>query len=264
MEAVMKNFVFFAVLLTAAALMVACSQGGSNSPILPGQSDLSGRQSSQAATSKATWGVWEIAIDTSTWQVTATPLRGAQYTVDVVTFLQKPAGSPANLVIAVTDVTKWLSDGMIGVDVGLKHPFPGLDQYTGFDVLGVFVAPGSNAGNYDPEVTWTNGDTDSKLLNADGYTRWMNPTEFPSNGSILAFVPGKLGTSNIGLFTSTINGYKYFADNLDKDQSISDYFAMSANIDGRGAFKAGSFNHRDYTLKFPRCAENQHLYFRML
>jgi hypothetical protein len=256
----MKRFSFLALLFIAAFSALACSGGSTHSPLLPNLTN--GAQSSLNGSSKAMWGVWEIDIDTTTWEVTAIPLRGTQYTVDVVTFLQKPVGSASNLAITIKDITQWLTDGLIQVDVGLKHPFPGLDEYTGFDVLGVFVTPGSVQGNYDTDVVYTNGVDEPILNNPDGYTRWMNPVEFPANGTILRFVPGKAGTPDIAPFNSTINAYKYFADGLEASQSASDFFAQPDNVANRGFFKPGSFNHRDYQLKFPMVGGSPKLIFQ--
>jgi hypothetical protein len=258
----MTRFAFIALIVTAMILSFGC--GSKENPLSPSPLSPVASTSQTAGNSgeKALWGVWEVTIDTTTWEITAVPLRGTQFTVDVVTFLQKPMGDPANLTLAITDLTNWMTEGLLGVDVGLKHPFPGLDQYTGFDVYGVFVTPGTASGLYDTDVTYTNGADEPKLLNADGYTRWMNPVEFPANGTILRFVPGKLGTPDIGLFTSTINGYKYFADGLGVTQDVADYFADPANVDNRGFFRPGSYNVRDYQLKFPMVGGSPQLVFQ--
>ncbi len=247
-------------LLVAGILAVACS-GSSISPVSPDTNQPASAAHSAALT-KSLWGVWQIDIDTSTWEITATPLRGAQFTVDVVTFLQKPAGNPQNLSIKVTDVSEWLTLGLIDVDVTLRHPFPGLDEYTGFDVYGVFVAPGTSGGEYDGDVIYSNGADEPILTNADGYTRWMNPVEFPSNGTIFRFVPGKLGTPEIGLFTSTINGCKYFADGLAKGEDVADFFHTVGNVQMRGKFSPGSANSRTYSLKFPFVGGVPHIAFQ--
>jgi len=247
-------------LLVAGILAVACS-GSNVPPVLPDTNQPASAAHSEALT-KSLWGVWQIDIDTSTWEITATPLRGAQFTVDVVTFLQKPAGNPQNLSIKVTDVSEWLTLGLIDVDVTLRHPFPGLDEYTGFDVYGVFDAPGTSGGQYDGDVIYSNGVSEPILTNADGYTRWMNPVEFPSNGTIFRFVPGKLGTPEIGLFTSTVNGYKYFADGLEKDEDVADFFHTTGNVQMRGKFSPGSANSRTYSLKFPFVGGVPHIAFQ--
>lgn len=242
---------WFITFLTAA--VISCASG--NDPVAP---DFT-KQAVSLSQSRSLWGLWEVLIEPSTWQVSIIPRRSPQYTVDVVQFLQKPAGNPANLSIKVTDVSKWASEGRLKVDVGLRHPFPGFNMYTGFDVMGVFMAPGTVSGIYDSDVLYTNGDNEPVLENADGYTRWMNPTEFPSNGTILAFVPGKLGTPDIGLFTSTINGYKYFADGLEKNVPVAGFLGSTS---GRGAFKPGSFNEREYLLKFPLVGGAPYLIFQ--
>ncbi|MFH1675375.1 MAG: hypothetical protein ABIC40_00010, partial [bacterium] len=256
---------FLPILLIIGLFFISCS-GQTGSPVMPGQaaSDLTpaSAASSVAGTSKALWGIWNVSIDTENWEASIVPIRGPQYTVDVVKFLQPPAGNPMNLTIAVTDITEWFSLGKIGVDVGLKHPFPGLDQYTGFDVYGVFVAQGSISGEYDTDVAYTNGDDESILLNPDGYTRWMNPVEFVENGKFFNFITGKLGTKDIGLFTSTINAYKYFADGLEKDQPVNEFFAEDSNALNRGTFKPGSYNQREYDLKFPLVGGTPKLIFQ--
>jgi hypothetical protein len=260
----MNRTSFLLALALCALIALACSAGVSSplAPELSGAGLTSSKEAAAAGTSKALWGYWQIIIDTQTWLAEIVPLRSAEYAVNVVTFLQPPAGNPASLSIKVTDATDWFSEGKISVDVGLRHPFPGYDIYTGFDVYGVFVSPGSISGQYDSDVIYTNGDGESILLNADGYTRWMNPSEFGVSNKIFDFTIGRLGTQNISLFTSTINGYKYFADNLDKDEDVGHYLTDAYNVEGRGWFKAGSFNTREYDLKFPIVGDVPQLEFQ--
>ncbi len=256
---------FILVLLVTGMLAVACS-GASTSPILPGIDGpgLTSGHNSQSSeiSNRALWGVWEVGIDTSTWDVNITPLRGVQFTVDVVKFLQPPDGDPLNLSITLTDKTELKTQGLLSLEMGLLHPFPGFDQFTGFDVYGVFIGPGSMYGQYDSDVVYTNGVDDAILLNADGYTRWMNPTEFPDTGKIFDFTPGALGMQNIDLFTSTINAYKYFTDGLDKDEDVGTFLSNPTNTDARGTFKPGSFNEREYDIRFPMIGGNPYLVFQ--
>ncbi len=261
----MSRGYFTAVLLIAGMFAVACSSGTS-SPILPGTGNpelTSGSTGIQRdATSKGTWGIWEVSIDTATWDVTIVPLRGTQFTVDVVTFLQPPDGNPSNLSIDVTDVSGYFDQGLITVLAGLRHPFAGLDMYTGYDVYGALMSPGSLFGSYDADVSYSNGVSDVKLLNPDGYTRWMNPTEFPDTGTILDFTPGNLGIPDISLFTATLNGYKYFADNLDAETDLGTHFEQALNVENRGYFRPGSFNRRIYELQFPMVGGEPALIFQ--
>ncbi len=260
----MKRSSFFVLLFLITTISIACSGSGSN-PISPdsGSPAVTNHETpANSGTTKAVWGIWDVSIDTETWKAEIKPARGAQYTVDVVMFLQPPAGSSANLSIRVEDVSEWLTQGLIDVMVGLRHPFPGLNQYAGFDVYGVFVTPGSIGGRYDGDVLYTGGDAEAILLNPDGYTRWMNPTEFPDMGTVLDFTPGRAGYPDIRLFTATINAYKYFADGLDPEADVGVFFANQANVDARGTFKPGSYNERYYELKFPLAGGNPTLIFQ--
>ncbi len=264
----MERAVNLAVLLFTAVILVSCS-GSSGSPVMPDPTGLdgtpgltSGNFPDRQSASKATWGVWEVVIDKTTWDVSIVPLRGSQYTVDVVMFLQPPAGNPANLALVVTDVEHWFDLGLLSCEVGLRHPFPGLNEYTGFDIYGVFITPGTIGGQYGSDVMYTNGVDEPILLNPDGYTRWMNPTEFPDMGTILDFTPGSLGTQNIGLFTSTINAYKYFTDGLASDEDLAGFYYEQTNVEARGAFRPGSFNSRMYDLKFPMVGGDPSLVFQ--
>ncbi|HDS30478.1 MAG TPA: hypothetical protein ENN67_05475, partial [Firmicutes bacterium] len=190
------------------------------------------------------------------------PIRGADYTVDVVNFLQYPAGNPANLQIEITDLTNWLTLGEMTLNIRLTHPFPGMGQFTGHDVKGVLVSSGSKFGIYDTDVVYSNGIDDAILLNADGYTRWQNPVEFPPDGTIFKFIPGWLGNPDIGIFKSTINGYKYFADNIGISQTVQEYFQSSINVSRRGQFTPGTANIRQYKLRFPMVAGSPSIVFQ--
>ncbi|MFH1676219.1 MAG: hypothetical protein ABIC40_04260, partial [bacterium] len=197
------------------------------------------------------WGLTHGAIDTDTWTAEITPRRRAEVDVDVVTFLHPPKGQLSNLKILVTDAVDWLTTGEITVEVSLTHPFPGLNEYTGHDVKGVLIGSGSITGLSDDTVKYSDGVNDTALLNADGYTRWMNPSEFEPNGTFFRFVPGALGDKDLGVFNATINPYKYFADQIDKTEGVSDFFSNPNNVAHRGQFTAGYQNTREYKLKFP-------------
>ncbi|MFH1675869.1 MAG: PKD domain-containing protein, partial [bacterium] len=87
------------------------------------------------------------------------------------------------------------------------------------------------------------------MPNPDGYTRWMNPTEFTFKG-ILGFTPGALGNS--GFYPSaTLNPYKYFTDGLQAYDALSDFFSDPDNISQRGLFTPGSTNFRHYKIIWP-------------
>jgi hypothetical protein len=185
----------YSVMLTGLVLAFALGCSG-QSPLAPiPQSNLTQSQAGGPAIHSAThlWGYWSVSIDPLAGTVEIVPLRGAQFSVNVTNFLQPPAGKTANLGIAVTDVSEWMSEGKLKVDVRLTHPFPGLDQYTGHDVRGIFIAPGDASSNFNHNVLFTSLSEDHpRLLNADGLTRWWNPPEFTGGAPIFSYIPGKL------------------------------------------------------------------------
>ena len=226
-----RGLVLLALLLTT-GIMIGCSGGGA-SPVFPDLTQHAVNAPSfdnEGTPGKAIWGVWDITIDRETLDISVVPLRGAEFTVDVVAFLQYPKGTPANLQLHITDNSDFMDMGILGIGVGLTHPFPGLDQFVGFDVMGVVMGSGSTSSLYNPDVLFSDGKNDLKLLNADGYTRWMNPSEFPPDGTILRFDPGYLGTTNLDLINATIHGYKYYTDGLAEDEDLGGFFQTPGTV----------------------------------
>jgi len=234
--------------ILACVLLLSCARS-STGPILPAADPAQTARASDSSQGRAVWGLWDVTIDPSSGTIEAVPLRGAEFKANVTMFLQPPAGKTSNLKFENLDLTDYFTEGVLTLDVGLTHPFPGLDVYTGFDVMGAFMHDGSYISSYDPGATWGRKGVDAVLLNADGYTRWFNALEFPKPG-ILGYTPGAMGSKN---FTpgATLNPFKYFADGLDVDEDLSAYFSDPYNCENRGCFRVGSTNKRHYILQFP-------------
>jgi hypothetical protein len=196
------------------------------------------------------WGLWEVRIDEGADAITAEPMRGADFACNVVKFLNSVPGS-----LKFNNLKKDIQADCvyIDVDIGLVHPFPGLDIYTGFDVIGVYL--GDVSGTYPGDEPLAVGqDGDFQMLNPDGYTRWFNAPEFAGAGAIkpiFGYVPGVLGPTGF-VPDGTLNPYKYFADGLDPDADEMVY--LMANPELRGCYKPGSVNWRHYRLKRPLAA----------
>jgi len=227
-------------------ILAGCSDGRApTSPDLAPQASASGEARGQ---SQYLWGLWEIEYDPGTRELSVTPLRGAQGTWNVTMFLQPPIGSTSDLGVSILDASKLLTEGRIDVRITLRHPFPKA-KLRGFDIRGVVMGDGSIADSYNPDIVYPSP-ADLRLLNADGYTRWMNPTEFDIAG-LLGFTPGHLGSKGF-VPTATINGYKYFADMIEPDQSVYEYFStLLAYVSNRGSMTPGKSIPRDYYLQFP-------------
>jgi hypothetical protein len=106
-------------------------------------------------------------------------------------------------------------DGTVDLTVQLTHPFPGMAQYTGFDVKGIIMFNGSyliNIGEYWPVYPWIppvrlswKEAGDPEVLNADGYTpRWSPSFDSGSDLPIFNYWEGKYST---GVPNAHLNAY---------------------------------------------------------
>ncbi len=201
------------------------------------------------------WGYYEVIYDSVGHSIEAVPLRGPAFALNVVTFLQPPAGSQYNMNVDVLDDAHFPDEGLIDIRVLLHHPFPGQNIYTGFDVCGIFITEGTIQSPVNSSLTYADPSIDPSVLNPDGHTRWMNPTEFIS-GDIFGFVPGFWGMSesseNSGFVAgATLNPYKYFAQGLSPGEDVWEWLEDDNNVYNRGMFPAGATCSRDYELRFP-------------
>jgi hypothetical protein len=168
-------------------------------------------------------------------------------------------GNPANLSFLIygTPATATYID--VDLDVSITHPFPGLNQYDGYDVRGIFVGDGHQIMKHNaPKEIVAQWDVDQFMEdfdelghgtlcgNSDGYTRWWNPVEFPVSGPV-GYTVGKYATPDY-VGSATFNPYKYFADDLGPCDDALEFVKTTAN---NGVFKAGSTNTRNYYLRFP-------------
>lgn len=139
--------------------------------------------------------------------------------------------------------------GFFTLVVDLTHPFGGSMNLTGFDVRGILITTAEYTSGDLPLP----GENDPVLLNADGYTRWWNPTEFPVPG-LLGYTPGLFGKDPQPgqVIASGINPYMQFADGLYYSYPVSHLkLIMPTGENGRGVFRAGETNSREYQIQFP-------------
>lgn len=186
------------------------------------------------------WGYWECIADPEAGTLDVSPLRTTAMHLNVVPILEPPAG-------AKLKISNVKFDGNIcDVDVTLVHPFPGLTQYIGFDVAGIFISKGTLAGFSDPDLIMA-GEGETRLLNADGYTRWWNPSEFGIDGQpIFRYKDGLMGTKHSKAnFECTLNGYKLFGNDIGIKDDI-----LGLDPKNRIAFLPGSSNTRHYKIDF--------------
>jgi len=229
----------YTVLLSAILVLAIMGCSGSSAD-LPTSPSMTPDRTVETSSSHYLWGMWEFQADPQAGTLEIIPLRSSAFHANVLPFLEPPAGlklSIANLVF----------DGDIAdVDVRLTHPFPGYSEYTGFDVCGILISNGMWEGFGNPDIVMA-GPGDTRLLNADGYTRWWNPSEFAVDGQpILRYRDGLMGTKNdVANYNCTVNGYKLFCDDLDADDDFK-----ILGPDDRVTFTHGYMNERHYTIDF--------------
>ncbi len=231
----LKKLFLIVILATAGILFTGCS--GAGAPV--NQPDPLTEHQPASLTNHYCWGLWQGIIDSDTETIDFVKLREGNLHLNALGFLEPPA-----LVYLSLEYLQFNGNQIIA-DIGLRHPFLGLNEFTGFDVCGIFISNGSVSGFDDASLVMT-GEGDTRLLNPDGYSRWWNPSEFPADGTIFSYKDGLLGApDSIGNFNCTLNAYKYFCDDLD---DITDTLA-DVNPEGRAVFSAGQKNVRRYEIE---------------
>ena len=247
----MKRFLPLPAILLVVLLIFGCSGKSGTDPLSPDLLGPAGYARDQS--SHVTWGLWEISIEpagNNTGQIEIVPLRTATFNVNVQQFLTPPS-SPVNLIIVeLLPDTDFLT-GYVRTRVGLRHPFPGVAMYRGFDVRGIVMMGDNTVDEHDSAIIYGMPLPDGSpsdvgyLMNPDGYTRWWNPIEFTDSMGLLAYKPNTMGTDPLP--TCSLNAYKYFADELDEEGSVA-----SLQVPNRGTFSTtGNQNTRIYDLQFP-------------
>jgi len=179
-------------------------------------------------------GYWDVLIDEENETVEFVPLRTSSFHFNLVPIMEATMG------LTITEPPQ-IIDGVMNVNVKLTHPFPSKLNLSGFDVKGILITEGSQAGFGDPDIKIA-GPLSTRLLNADGFTRWWNPSEF-TNVGLTGYNEGAMGSSLDPAKAAILNGYKLFADGFDMNAGMNDLTRES-----RAFFQAGSFNVRHYEI----------------
>ena len=231
-------------IITLLIATASCSGSGSasgSSPLSPPlTSSEVGDRAGETAPNHALLGLYTCRVDPLAQKLEMVPLREAMFHLNALRFVEPPP--PLRILLS----NLVIESGKVDVDVQFVHPFPGLDQYTGFDVCGIVITSGSISGFSDPDLVVA-GEGDTRLTNPDGLSRWWNPREFPYNEDVKmwGYINGVKGLPDeIGHFTATLNGYKYHADGL---SVYDDLTALDPQM--RGAFSAGAGHTRHYTIE---------------
>lgn len=223
------------VILTLTVMLIMGCSGGNPGPSIPGVVPDS-RDSNDC---HMLWGLWQGVIDPDAGAIDFVQLRTPDFHLNALPFLEPPP------LLNLTLESLEFNGDIIEADIGLRHPFLGLTEFTGFDVCGIFISNGTITGFADDAIRMS-GEGDTRLLNPDGYARWWNPAEFPNDGTMFGYSDGLLGSpDSYANFNATVNAYKYYCDDLDDtDDTLAD-----VDIENRGMFSAGQKNIRHYTIE---------------
>jgi outer membrane protein assembly factor BamB len=193
-------------------------------------------------------GYYSVAINPSTLQATVIPIRTTSWHLNAVKFLEP---SSSGSLISFSNLA--ISGHQVDIDVTIKHPFPGMPYYAGFDVKGIAIGSADVIDPNDETRVWAGGPDGLRLMNADGWTRWWNPSEFPDNGKVFSYRDGVAGIpAAVGGYNARLSGYKVFASALEKNDPITKLLAFPlTHPNGRATFPAGSIATRHYCLVFP-------------
>ena len=216
--------------LVCMVAILGCS-GNSNTPITPqsdGVSDTGVSQAVNQSQNTRLMGYFDIFFDVETETFEAIESRTAEFTLNVVPFLNKMTSPQNGITFGYVSVDQ-TNPGILGVDVEFQihHPFPGIDQYLAYDLMGVVIGDGSDTLNYENLRVGHRG-TDLWMKNADGFTRWDNPTEFTSE-LIFGYAPG--GIQNYA-GNAILNPFKYYAKGLEPDDDLWGFLTGGSNNEG--------------------------------
>jgi hypothetical protein len=229
----MRNILLLLAFLSLAAL-ISCSSH--SSPVAPSGRD---NTATNAADSHQLWGMWRFAADPERGTLDIVPLRISAMHLNALPFLEPPP------FIYLSLESLEFNGNIIEANIGIRHPFLGLIEFTGFDVCGILITNGSITGFDDAELIMA-GEGDTRLLNPDGWSRWWNPAEFPHDGTMFGYKDGLLGTpDSVADYNSTLNAYKFFCDDIELPNDPVSEIDMSS----RCVFSAGQKNIRHYTIE---------------
>ncbi len=238
-----------AVFISVIVLAMGCSGGDGAVAPIPGNTkalDIPEARLGDYAP-RELLGCWYGIYDVEKHDITMIPARTASLHINVQDIIEFPGFGIDIKINNLDDSTL----PVVNIDIGLHHPFGTLTEFTGFDVRGIFISRGNWTGWQDSTIRIPTKN-EPRLANADGYTRWWNPTEFHGSDPWFRYNDGLLGAPNAWAhFNSIINGYKLFADDLTVNAPLDDL-----NPANRAVFSPGNWNWRHYTIDFGKIQSN--------
>ena len=91
-------------------------------------------------------GVYHFTIDKAAGTLDVEPIRSGDIHLNALVFLEPPA------LVNLTLDSLIFNGNTIDADIGLRHPFLGMTEFTGFDVCGILISHGSISGFTDAKL----------------------------------------------------------------------------------------------------------------
>lgn len=236
-----NHTVFITAILLLAVLICGCGKDPTIPPAGPDQT--SKVQDTPADRQNHTLlGWYNIAINTETWEMDIIPVRTSDLHLNLTGVMNATSGMSIALVPAECD----FPTGLIVFDMTLTHPIADAPQFTAFDMRGTMMTPGSLVVD---DVTFADFN-ETRVENADGYSRWWNPTEFTTSG-VFGYTIGSIAYGPTSGLTATVNPYKLFADILYPNSNLGLVGVEPLDSpEGRAVFSSGESNTRRYYMRF--------------
>ncbi len=243
----MNNRISVGILIGLCLLILTgCSGDGSN-PALPATGlaltsgpDDQAREGQQSRPHLI--GYYDVLLDLENHGFELVPNRSIDFALNLMVFLNNPTGLSFN----VNDVFSAPDYVDIDIDITLNHPLDDA-MFDIYDVRAIFMGDGTEAMSYDSDLIYGGAGTHQGLINADGYSRWFNPTGF-YGGTLFDYVPNFLSTPDYTT-SATLNPYKYYSEGLGADDDLWTYLA--AGDPETGYFLHGSSLTRNFLIRFP-------------
>ena len=161
----MRTIFIISIFLMFIVMAIGCSGGSDITSVTP----YAGKAVS--GNNHLCLGLWRMVADPEAKTLDVIELRDAAMHLNALPFLEPPP-----LLNLTLEDLQFIGSTEIIADIGLRHPFLGLTEFTGFDVCGVFISNGGGTFG-GTSLTYADGDNNTHLLNPDGWTRWWNPDD---------------------------------------------------------------------------------------
>jgi len=229
------------------ALLCVCGcvrSGGDGSAVDPPLVPRNNRAPNLSSTHL--WWIWDVNFDPGNRDFELLTDRTMAFTCNATHFIEGP---PLELKIKLVDFYDDGTTAYLTSDVMIKNPFDD-NLYPGFDVMAVFMGDGSDEIPGLPGFN-VQSETDQRLLNPDGYTRWYNHPEFSGAGSIWKMFGYNAVDMGVHSYipSAVLNPYKYFADGLGETDNPYDFIRMHEM--NRGIFEEQTENSRRFEIAYP-------------